>query len=99
MKRSIYREIAVGLACLPMLAPPSAFAAMPRISQTKGLQERTNARQAEVVDVALRARGQLAGRVIIANGTAVAGMPVSLAHRGQAVAQTATDTQIGRAHV
>lgn len=93
MRMSISRGIAVGLACLPLIAPPSACAAASPTGRIQTAPLRTNSRQTAVVDVALRDRGRLAGRVMSANGTALAGTPVSVAYRGQAIARTATDTQ------
>ena len=93
MKKSLCNGIAASLACLPMILPPPVLAAAPQPIRVERPYTHVNPRQSAVVDVALRDRGQLTGRVVIANGTAAAGVPVSLAYRGQAIAKTATDTQ------
>jgi hypothetical protein len=93
MKKSLCKGIAASLACLSMLLPPPVLAAAPQQIRVQRPHTHVNLRQSAVFDVALRDRGQLSGRVVIANGTAVAGVPVSLAYRGQAIAKTATDTQ------
>jgi hypothetical protein len=93
MKTPLCKSIAASLACLPMILPPSALAAAPQPTRVQRPHTHLNPRQSVIVDVALRDRGQLSGRVVIADGTAVAGAPVSLAYRGQDIARTATDTQ------
>ena len=76
MKRSSLGKMAAAVACLGMLAPPSASAAS----------------RAELPnDVALRSGGMLVGQVVDAQGVAKAGTTVSVRHGEHEVVRTKTD--------
>ena len=78
--RSFVRTAAVFMACAGMLLPAATFGAAPNNAKT-------------VRDVSLQAGGAISGRVVDAQGAAVAKAPLVVRKNGLEVTRTLTDAQ------
>lgn len=78
--KKILRGAVVGLACWGMVAPQAALVAQENVT-----------RRTQMNDVSLAKSGVLRGRVVDAQGKAVAGAKVAVGFAGRVVARTVTD--------
>ena len=80
--------LAIAVACLGMLIPQAALAAVPNGPAGPA---GAHAKDSVIRDIALRPGGVLVGQIVTAEGTAQAKTPVSLQQNGKELVRTTTD--------